>query len=98
MLQRWRKLLFSDSFAVIVIWTDTVDSPGASWWNSNARIAVLVSYGQTNSDSREMSFAVFVLREDAMVADNLVVENVVHLEYREKAVRCLVVDVWPTAG
>lgn len=52
---------------------------------ANARIAVLVSYGQTNSDSREMSFAVFVLREDAMVADNLVVENVVHLEYREKA-------------
>ncbi|KAJ9107853.1 hypothetical protein QFC19_002759 [Naganishia cerealis] len=36
-----------------------------------------------NSDSEETSFAVFVLREDAMIADNLVVENVVHLDYRE---------------
>ncbi|KAJ9125402.1 hypothetical protein QFC22_000362 [Naganishia vaughanmartiniae] len=49
---------------------------------ANARLAVLVSYLQPKSDGQETSFAVFVLREDAMVADNFVVENMVHLEYR----------------
>lgn len=50
--------------------------------HSNGRLAVLVSY-TLESDARDTAFAVVVLREDAMMADNLVVENAVLLDYRE---------------
>ena len=50
--------------------------------NSNGRLAVLASYS-AESDAKVTSFAVIVLREDAIMTDNMVVENSVLLDYCE---------------
>ncbi|GHJ85452.1 hypothetical protein NliqN6_1854 [Naganishia liquefaciens] len=49
---------------------------------ANGRLAVLASYS-AESDAKVTSFAVIVLREDAMMTDNMVVENSVLLDYCE---------------
>jgi FAD/FMN-containing dehydrogenase len=51
---------------------------------SNGRLAVLASYTlDPHARDAAAAFAVVVLREDAMAADNLVVEHAVLLDYRE---------------